>query len=398
MKITRRILIIALAIVLTGGVVLNTQAADERSYAQMMEDWHFSSSQLQEVAINLNVAERSYQEALENATRASITYSRRTALFRQLGMDIPDAMKFSIVLQRDLARIQAEQTWEMEQAQAVVLNTKYEIELRGAYLNYMQAANNLELQRIRLEIATINRQKQTLAYDLGQMSETDFLTQEADYQEAIISCNQAERQLQLMRINLNALIDVPMDTVYQSAYTEFETDLGIFNIDYYLSDAFESNLTLRQDQKQLETFDFQIAAYENFHLDETSEEQYNDLLLNRQEQALLYGEALLSVEKDVRETVLDLQYNMRNLRLVFNEHNDQLHNWEEAQALFAAGTIDKTQLLMAELSYIQAYNTYNCAVYEYNTFIMKFQATVTTGFDLPNASASSAVNRIGGMQ
>ena len=397
----RAVLIMILLILIVFLLQINmTRAGDEHDYEAMINTWQQNNLELKSLDLDLASALRTYQQVEEDVSTASSSWSEMVSLFKLIGRDITSEMKFMTVMQREINLEQAKINYEQQQLSVQSSKNQLNLGLRQTYLSYWQAAAQVEALERQAVIIDLQHQQQQTEYEQGHTSKQSFDNSSYSHTQLENKLQAARRSLDQKKQSLNAMVGMPLDTVYEVGIWEDISKLDAKQVDPLIEQALSQRLEIKVIEDRIAINDLNIANYDDHFtynsMDDSMQESYDELKDQQYYNALELEQQKISIEKEIRIAFLDLQFSQDKLKTVLNQRNDYSHTLDKVREQFNNGSATRVELLQAEYDYFEAQSSYLMAIYEHNTKVEQFSYQIGVGVGFNAGNSGGIINNMGG--
>lgn len=378
-----------LAAVLTIAVLLIFMPADVQAQGGNVLTWQKASALLRlnnNTIKDLAEAEQKSRKQFEDAVTeaAEIDTKGRTIyiLDQEIRIAYDDATQMMMTQQKELYPEQMRFYWNVAQDTRKRTENSLTIGLRNLYLALCNADRNLKIKEMRYQLAeSIHKQYQTM-YEKGMVNEIDLLESEYDLLKAKTELDAARRNRENILRSFNLFLCMDIYTDYDAIEPESDYYTRLRDYDYYLDRAFDFRAEIRQAEKQLELLEKKKEIMERFPLSMNTvsiRNEYSNLLMDIEIQKARLEQARLDVEVQLKEAYAEASAAVRNTENMKKLLEIQESNINKIRQMYEKGLISKTMLDQAEISFLEFRGSYDMALFDCNTKLLRLIYISGTG-------------------
>lgn len=370
--------LVILLILMSG---LNIYAANNSiTYEEAKKQLLSSSSGLRKQRLNTYKAQIQYDNAVKNNESLSIDDIKKG--FLALGGKLSTYDEMNLLKQRDFTPSQMKYYWELSQNSEIIMQNTLVLNLRETYVACLNAENDLGIKQQRLDssLKLENQSRVKLKSGLISQINADEVSNNLLKAQKDLECAIRNRENSVLA--LNSFIGTSIKVEYNKfSFIEEMNKMQLNSVDYYVEQALKNRMELSDLQKQIDLKKLEIKVMEVNRVNEIYFQARID-----------YGSLVngaKSLEAKVIQTRSDIETEIRNGYSDIKKAKEEIMNAKKAiatkerkltltKAQYQAGKISDLDMGELQIELYELKNTYNVAIYNYNTKILKLVST--TGF------------------
>lgn len=374
MTIATLLISIPIAVQAQGGNVLTWQRASALL--------RLNNHTIEDLAEAEQKSRKQYEDAVKESAKIDTKGRTIYILDQEIRIAYDDATQMMMTQQKELYPEQMRFYWNVSQDTRKRTENSLTIGLRNLYLALCNADRNLKIKEMRYQLAeSIHKQYQT-RFEKGMITDIDLLESEYDLLKAKTELDAARRNRENALRSFNLFLCMDIYTDYDAIEPESDYYTKLRDYDYYLDRAFDFRAEIRQAEKQLELLEKKKEIMERFPLGMNTvsiRKDYNNLLLDIEIQKVRLEQVKLDVEVQLKEAYTEASAAVRNTENMKKLLEIQESNINKMRQMYEKGLISKTMLDQAEISFFEFRGSYDMALFDCNTKLLRLIYISGTG-------------------
>lgn len=256
--------------------------------------------------------------------------------------------------------------------QSKILRIGAEVSVKSFFGNIKDQEKQLQLLKKNYEIAQKQLLEGQTKLKLGVISQNEFTTLQNTVKEMEQNITLQELSIQDTYIELNKLLGLDADTVYDIQYDVTFEPLDLqTDIDTYVNKKVKTDVSLEIERVKAEDAKFGV----NMFSDTGNGSSYNEKKNNEKTANRSLMDAVETKKKDIRTAYVQLQQmesKQKNLEIALENAKT---DYQTAKVNYTVGNITETQLKQAELAIIKAENDIQQNILQYDMLRYTFDNT-----------------------
>lgn len=256
--------------------------------------------------------------------------------------------------------------------QSKILKIGAEVSVKSFFGNIKDQEKQLQLLQKNYEIAQKQLLEGQTKLKLGVISQNEFTTLQNTVKEMEQNIKLQELSIQDTYIELNKLLGLDADTVYDIQYDVTFEPLDLqTDIDTYVNKKVKTDVSLEIERVKAEDAKFGV----NMFSDTGNGSSYNEKKNNEKTANRSLMDAVETKKKDIRTAYVQLQQmesKQQNLEIALQNAKT---DYQTAKVNYNVGNITETQLKQAELAIIKAENDIQQNILQYDMLRYTFDNT-----------------------
>lgn len=257
------------------------------------------------------------------------------------------------------------------------------IGLRDIYLGLYSAKNDMTIMQKKHELARKMYEQDEIRHKRGMISETDLAESDYNRLKAKAELKASKRNYDNMLRSFITYTGIEPDTTFDEIiYNEQYNEKRLKQSDYYTKKALQSRMEIVSLENQIMLLEKKLEIMDRISesLNITATRNDYKRTIADLEQLKVKAEAVrLEVEEGINEAYImaaDAEKKVIGMKKMLELQKGNIENMKER---YQTGLISRTVLDQAQISYEEFKNSYDYALYDYNTTLMKLEFAAGIG-------------------
>lgn len=329
------------------------------------------------------MARREYNDSLKRAKMINTAGMTINVMGTEKFIWYDPHTKMLLTQQKEFTPEQMRVSFENARDSMRLTRNRLIIGLRDIYLGLYSAKNDMTIKQKKHELAQKMYEQDEIRYKRGMISETDLAESDYNRLKAKAELKASKRNYDNMLRSFITYTGIEPDTTFDEIiYNEQYNEKRLKQSDYYTKKALQSRMEIVSLENQIMLLEKKLEIMDRISesLNITATRNDYKRTIADLEQLKVKAEAVrLEVEEGINEAYImaaDAGKKVIGMKKMLELQKGNIENMKER---YQTGLISRTVLDQAQISYEEFKNSYDYALYDYNTTLMKLEFAAGIG-------------------
>lgn len=329
------------------------------------------------------IAKRQYNDSLKRAEAINTSGTTINIMGTEKFISYDPHTKMLMTLQKEFMPEQMRVSYESARDSMRLTRNRLIIGLRDIYLGLYSAKNDMTIRQKKYELAQKMFEQDEIRFERGMISETGLAESDYNRLKAKAELEASKRNYDNMLRSFITYTGIESDTTFDEIiYDEQYNEKRLKQSDYYTKKALQSRMEITSLENQIMLLEKKTEIMDRIpqSLNITATRNDYKTAIADLEQLKVKIEAVrLEVEEGINEAYIMAADSEKKIIGMKKMLDLQKSNLESMKKRYQTGLISKIALDQAQISYEEFKNSYDYALYNHNTTLMKLEFTAGIG-------------------
>lgn len=347
-----------------------------------------NNTTLKKLEYSKEIAEIEYYLALENSLSLQ---DRLSSLKRANRLSFFDEVE--LIKQIELTPLKVNNSWKSIDANIENTKNNLTLSLRDLFIGLYSVINDTDLANERIKIAEQEFNQAQINFSKGLIDQSELLEYEYNLIKTEIDYDTAERNKENISRNINSLIYMPLNQIYEDLsivedirlYEEKYQDEELVQANEFVAEAVQNRLEVKTIEQEIALKEKELELIQSiflYLLFDEGKKDYEDVVRELESLELQLKQTRSNIEKEINVAIVDLKIEKQNIESLKREIDLEKRKLEQFSLLYTQGKIVRNDVDNLALNLKELENSLETTMYQYVTKRMKLN--FASGIDQTN--------------